>query len=179
MRLSLFIGLFFVAGHAVADAYAFVGLNQLRVSVEGKGAQEEDWGATLGGGYRFTRHLAAEISYAYGHVAEGEVRVMEWSSRSIGIAAVGTMPVRPRLAVIGRAGVQRVVGTWSHTLRSGPITTRPEPEIGWSDWVPSFGLGAQYTIDERHALRAMAEMTGGGEGLEDSRSLSAAVLFFF
>jgi hypothetical protein len=179
MRLWLFIGLCFIAGNAMADAYAFIGLNQMRVSVDGKGAQKEDWGATLGGGYRFTPHLAAEISYAYGHVAEGEARIIEWSSRNLGIAAVGTLAFRTRVSAIGRAGLQRMVGRWNHTLRSGSTSTRLEPEIGWTGWVPSLGLGAQYTIDKRHAIRAMAELTGGVDGLKDSRSLSVTAVIFF
>ena len=179
MRHWLFIALFFVAGHAMADAYAFIGVNAMGIRVEGKGGQREDIGVILGGGYRFTPRLAAEVSYAYGYAAEREVRIVEWSHRSIDIAAVGTIPLRPRLAAVGRAGLQRVVGRWNHTLRSGSLNIRLEPEIGWTGWVPSLGLGAQYTLDERHALRAMAEITGGVEGLESSRSLSVAVFISF
>ena len=178
MRLWLFIGLCFIAGHALADVYAFVGFNQVRVSVEGKGAQEEDRGAILGLGYRFTPRLAAEISYADGHVVQGQTVVTEWRSRGLGIVAVGTMPLRGGFAAVGRAGVHGVEGRWHQRLVSAPINTTLE-QIRWSGWAPSLGLGVQYRVDERHAVRAMAEMTGGVDGLEDSRSLSVTALIFF
>jgi hypothetical protein len=163
MRLWLFIGLCFIAGHALADVYAFVGFNQMRVSVEGKGAQEEDRGAILGLGYRFTPRLAAEISYADGHVVQGQTVVTEWRSRGLGIVAVGTMPLRGGFAAVGRAGVHGVEGRWHQRLVSAPINTTLE-EIRWSGWAP------------RGAVQGRRTPRGPRHGRDDGRRRRAGGL---
>jgi OmpA-OmpF porin, OOP family len=144
-------------------------------------SDDRDIGFKLFGGYQFNRNFALEggyfdlgdhsfmtTSFPAGSLVSG-IQV-----KGVNLDAVGILPLTDRFSMLGRAGVtyHRTTATF---LGSGAVAvTNPTPKD--SDFGYKFGVGLQFDLNPRFALRAEAERyrvsyAVGGKGDIDLFSL--------
>ena len=122
--------------------------------------KDTDTGWKLLGGYRFNRYLAAEGTYIdWGEVtASGTLGApptpfnVAASQTSIGIAAVGSLPVSPQLALFAKAGFLQTEQETRRVTPNPTTVSRDETEF-------HYGLGATFSPLPSWALRAEWENT--------------------
>jgi OOP family OmpA-OmpF porin len=107
---------------------------------------DKDTGWKLFGGYQFNRYVAAEVSYTnWGEVSgAGTISGTPFSTtaetHSIGIAAVGTLPLGPAFSVFAKLGY---------------MTTKQERNNAKFDDEEYFrGFGARYRLSRNWGVRA-------------------------
>jgi OOP family OmpA-OmpF porin len=106
------------------------------------------------GGYRFNRYVGIEGTYVDWGKVTGTVNNVEASAEqtSMGIAAVGSLPIGAQFSLFGKAGF---LATEQETRRITPpssSTKRHETEF-------HYGLGAKFAFTANWAARAEWERT--------------------
>jgi OOP family OmpA-OmpF porin len=126
------------------------------------------------GGYRVNRHLAIEATYIDWGTVSGQVQFMgprdvSAEQQSMGLAAVGAVPITRQFSIFGKLGLLLTdQQTRSATATSSATTDRDERE--WH-----YGIGVKYALTRHWAVRAEWENT---EALE-VRMLSVGVEYSF
>jgi opacity protein-like surface antigen len=148
----------------------------------------------IAAGYQITPALGVEASYGnYGTLKDSNTFSAistintEFKLSGYAIHATGTLPLNSAFAMIGKLGVARTSITGSATITSSfngipnPPTAIPVNEV--TSTKASFGVGAQYLISEKTALRAQYDDFGfvgdSNSGSKKITLLSAGVVFRF
>ncbi len=131
--------------HAQGNWYLGGGVSQ--AFVDERGIDEDDTGGKIYGGYKLNSYFAIEGGYYdFGEISD---RGSQLELDGLSIAAVGIIPVSPHVSLFGKAGVHDwdadTVGPISAQLRSN------------SDTDAFYGVGIEYTFDNRWAVRGEAE----------------------
>ena len=114
---------------------------------------DSDKAFSLFGGYRFHRHLAAEVAYVdLGDTAvisvSGGFSTTKQDTNGLRVVAVGLLPLDRGFTLFGKAGFYR----WSSDVRfsNNLGTSYSASESGLK---PSFGLGAEYALNKQFSLQ--------------------------
>ena len=114
---------------------------------------DSDKAFSLFGGYRFHRHLAAEVAYVdLGDTAvisvSGGFSTTKQDTKGLRVAAVGLLPLDRGFTLFGKAGFYR----WDSDVRfsNNLGTSYSASESGFK---PSFGLGAEYALNKNVSLQ--------------------------
>lgn len=103
---------------------------------------------TLGGGYRFSPHLAAEASF---HDMSGGKTVAgkgAYDAQSVRIGGVGILPLGERIELFGK------VAMGSHRQMFSPNADPAVKSVTERKWAVTPSLGANVYLTEKLALRA-------------------------
>ncbi|MEO7577509.1 MAG: OmpA family protein [Massilia sp.] len=126
------------------------------------GKDEKDLGFKLLVGRQLNRYLALEAGYvdlgtssfaattSGGGVLNGEV-----GFRALNLDLLGQLPLTPRFALLGRAGVMVAQANAHFTGNRLLAVTGPDPRE--RKWGPKLGLGLEYKLSEALAVRLEAE----------------------
>lgn len=162
IKLAIIAASLFAAQAASAQTYVGVGVGQSKLKgdavdyVTDHRATSVDDKDTTGKafiGYQFNRNFALEGSYNYlGHyAASNRFERAEVQGRSLGLDAVATLPLTQNFGLLGRVGVARTRVTGSAQDLAFIYTGRGH------DTAVHYGLGAQYKLSEKVALRGEVE----------------------
>jgi len=113
-------------------------------------------GFRIGGGYRFTPNIAAEVGYAKS--GNGTAGGQSYNVSAMQVSAVGTYPINGSFDVIGKLGAS------SNKLEGPAIagcTTCSKSDL-------MYGVGAQYKINQNFAVRLQYESIGKVESTATS-----------
>lgn len=160
IKFALVVAALFAAQAASAQTYVGVGVGQSKLKgdvadfindVPGSSFDDKDTTGKALIGYQFNRNFAIEGQYNYlGHyTAENRFNTAGAQARSLGLDAVVTVPVTERFGVLGRVGVAR-------TRVDGHVNGFTDR--GYST-DPKFGLGLQYKLTDKVAIRGEVERT--------------------
>lgn len=124
--------------------YAGAGVGQSFVD---EGAyDDEDTAFSAFGGYQFNRYFALEGGYAdFGQIESDRPGQPSLEGDTAYLTAVGIIPITDKFSAYGKAGVHR----WNLD-NALPTLTGSNDDSG-SD--PTYGVGVQYRINDRVALR--------------------------
>ena len=117
----------------------------------------------IGGGYQFTPMWGTEVSYAtYGKESLGTFGgfpLGDWKMDGLQISGIGTLPVGAGFDLIGKVGIARTKYVLSYNPAIGMASdSATKTKL-------AYGIGAQYNISPRFAVRAQYEDLGEvGEG---------------
>ena len=139
------LAVLFLAGAAsAAEAGTFyVGGGGGQASADKGAYDDQDTAFSLFGGYQFNRYFAVEGGYA----DFGEIKPSSGSSLkadTFHLTAVGTLPVNDAFSLYAKAGAHRWDADEKLSVLGGDD----------SGTDPTYGVGAQYRINERFAVRA-------------------------
>lgn len=135
-------------------------------SVDHGRCKDTDTGLKMFGGIQFNQNFAVELSYfSFGTMTDNTVPAVDMTA--LGVSAVGMIPVGAQFNLLGKAGVAR----WSG---SGPAAIGGE-DNGIS---LSYGVGGQYNVSEKVAIRGEWEQVDTGEPLIGKLSLLSASFIF-
>ena len=156
-------------------------------------AKDTSTGAKLFGGYRFNQYVAAEVSYVdlgkFTMSANGTLfatsnpttAVASDEPSGFSVDAVGTWPITPEFAVLGRIGVFRWILDDSASVSNSVFTvgTHDKPTGMSAD----FGVGAKYDFDRKMGVRAefqrFTSIGNGTTGKSDVDLISASLVYRF
>jgi OOP family OmpA-OmpF porin len=133
-----------LAGTASADEGFYVGGGAGQAFVDEGMYDDEDLTLSLFGGYQFNRHVAVEGGYIDLGEIEPEAGGAALEADTFHLTAVGTLPLTEAFSLYGKAGLHRWDADTSLALING--------EDSGTD--PTYGIGAQYRVSKRFALRA-------------------------
>lgn len=173
MRTIAFIALLLAASVAQAQAYVFGNFSQTKATTRtAADTSGTDYSTMqLGGGYRFSRYLAAEASYlGLGHYdAPGG----SWTASGFGAAAVGTMPLSDAWSLIGKAGFYRLESELAVCC-----TTVTKTKLGSR---PAFAAGVDYHVGDALHVQALVQQIKGktGSDLDNIKMLSIGAVLAF
>ena len=145
LLLAMGASVIFVAAVSASKARAdwYVGAAVSQAYVNESGLDENDTGGKIFGGYRFNDYIAAEAEfYDFGDQSDS---VNSFSVNGGGVALVGSVPLTDSFKVFAKGGVH----SWSLDV-SGPIAAQFSDT---SDTDPYYGVGADYAINDRWAIR--------------------------
>ncbi len=145
LLLAMGASVIFVSAVSASKARAdwYVGAAVSQAYVNESGLDENDTGGKLFGGYRFNDYIAAEAEvYDFGDQSDS---VNSFSVNGGGIALVGSVPVNDSFRVFAKGGIH----SWNLDV-SGPIATQFQDT---SDTDPYYGVGVDYSINNRWAIR--------------------------
>ena len=139
------------------------------------------------GGYQINPAFGVGASYGnYGTLKDSNTfsanNILHTKFKLSGYAihVTGTPPLYDSFAMIGKLGVARTSVTGSATLSNPPTAI---PVIKEASKKASFGVGAQYSISEKVALRAQYDdfgfVGGSNSAAKKITLLSAGVVFRF
>lgn len=146
-----------------------VGVSTVKDDATGNGyainRDTSDTGYRIFGGYRFTPHLGVEGSYLdlgkekfdwrYNPSESGAGTI---AARAFSLAVVGRLPVGSGFSLLGKLGIANLRAkyreSWSQQGYSETIS------LNRSKTVATYGVGAEYAIDERLSVRAEYEAFG-------------------
>jgi hypothetical protein len=176
------------------------------IETKAAGFNGGDGAFALGGGFRFSRFLAVESTYANlgstnGRTSETSgpttsettsTHDFKWKGRGVGIFGVGLWPLSSSADVVGRLGAYRVHGkTDQHDdIQVNNVSVAPAVQLSRTTsetsrtenvWAPAFGLGIQYRgAGTNVTWRAMYEKVNGRSGdFDRAQSLTFSVLINF
>ena len=111
----------------------------------------------IAGGFHFSPMMAVEVGYAiFGDsTLQGAGGSFTLQARSLQVAAVGSLPLSPQFDLIGKAGVSNNSYTINTTGNAFMVAggTSSQSDI-------LLGIGAQFHINPKMALRAQYESFG-------------------
>jgi len=164
---------------AVADT-PWYGALDIGTLTMGRSSYPDPGSLTVSGGYRFSRHVAAEA----GLTGYGDSTVVDGSGSStarqgdLRFLAVGYLPLSPQFEIFGKAGLGlhsvKMLGTGSYPSTASPNTTMNV----------ILGVGAQVNFNTRFAMRLQFESLGKAKsgtadpGADISRVTVGGVLNF-
>ncbi|KYC28945.1 exported protein of unknown function [Sterolibacterium denitrificans] len=143
-----------------------VGVSRVKDDAAGNGyvinRDARDTGYKIFGGYRFTPHVGLEGSYLdlgkenfNWRYNANESGVGTIAARAFSLAAVGRLPVGSGFSLLGKLGVANLQAkyreNWSQLGYSGTISQNH------SKTVATYGVGAEYAIDQNLSMRAEYE----------------------
>ena len=145
--------------------YSGVGMGQ---SHDKGSYKDRDTAFSIFGGYDFNRYLGVEAGYADLGKLEytGQVPL---EATAPYLVAVGKLPVTEKVDVYAKAGINR----WSLD-NANPALTGTADDSGTD---PTYGLGVQYRINDRFAVRADYGRLEVGSLDVDVAQLQAVVRF--
>ena len=123
---------------AAGQPYLFAGAGSSEVN------DQRNSTAALAIGYRFNRHVSAEISS---------------SDLGLGAAAVWHPPIGNSASILAKAGMQHLGRKWAGDGSRSSLNTE---DLGTK---ATLGLGASYAISKQFGIRGMVERVGGGHSL--------------
>lgn len=142
----------------------------------------------IAGGYQFTPMWGAEVSYgAYGKATMGTAPLFtpgigilstgDWQLSGIQVSGTGTFPLGDAFSLIGKLGIART------DLKFSGGGLSPQPPMTTTTKL-AYGIGAQYELTKRVAVRAQYEDLGTiGDAITTGTSkvtlLSAGVVYKF
>lgn len=116
---------------------------------------DSDKAFSLFGGYRFHRHLAAEVAYVnlgdtavIGTSGVGGSSTTRQETNGLRLVAVGLLPLDRGFTLFGKAGFYRWSSDVSFSNNIG--TSFSTSENGFK---PSFGFGAEYALNKQFSLQ--------------------------
>ena len=149
-------------------------------SISGATCDDKDTTWKIFGGYQFNRNFALEIGYSDG----GEVKASAFGVNAsieasvFELVGVGTLPLGNNFSLYGKIGLYRA--DTEATATAGALSVREEE----SNTDLTFGIGAQFDLSKRFAIRAewqrYQDVDGGdtiGEGDVDVISIGALFRF--
>ncbi len=157
LMLNAVIGaltLLLAANLANADEGFSIGASVARASVEAEGlGQTVDGdadGSRIFGSYMFTRRFGIEAGYSdFGRPDDNTIAPnVEVESNSYDLYAVGVQPVSEKLDLFGKIGVV----SWNTEIEEDETT-----EVSSSSTDLALGIGAEYSVSERFAIRSEFE----------------------
>lgn len=127
------------------------------------GCKDSSTASRIGGGYQFTPMWGTEISYGnYGKESMGTflgTAVGDWKMSGVQVSGTGTLPLGGGFDLIGKAGIART----KYEITGSPANSVP-PASNTSTKL-TYGIGAQYNVSSRVAIRTQYEDLGEvGEG---------------
>lgn len=176
MRFILAVVLFSLAAVVQAQPYVAADFGHAEAGLRGQDASGSS--STFAAGYRFTPHLAGELSYLDSD-GRTDVRAttLFWKSRGYGLAAIGSLPVG-RWSLLGKVGAYRLKTSTRELVTLGGVTVRDDT-VTRSHWSPSVAVGAQFNIAENVSMRAMVERVDGKGELDRLRIVTLAAVVVF
>lgn len=116
---------------------------------------DSDKAFSLFGGYRFHRHLAAEIAYVnlgdtavIGTRSGSVITTTRQETNGLRLAVVGLLPLDRGFTLFGKAGFYRWSSDVSFNNSDGASFSASE-----NGFKPSFGLGAEYSLNRNVSLQ--------------------------
>lgn len=143
----------------------------------------------FGGGYQLNQNLAIEAGYT--NVSEAS-KFTDTSSPGVTVSAtakvtafqlggVGILPLNEQFSVFAKAGLAHATTDISGTVTGLPGVTYPSSSSKNNNF--SWGLGAQYNLNNKLAVRAqyedLGQLTGNGTGLNKITLISAGLVMKF
>jgi hypothetical protein len=183
MKTILFLLLFALCAprQALAEPYLTGTFSSDRVEADGHRSTPGS-GIQLGAGYRFGKHVAAELSYFESSSRSDQERVGDtstmrfWEASGFGVAVVGTAPVSKSVSLFAKLG-DNYLDLRSRTLVTSGLETKLDQTVSRARWEPTISLGAEFAVVDRVALRAAITRVGGGSDRIDQASLGLAYYF--
>jgi hypothetical protein len=129
----------------------------------------------IGGGYSFTRHLGVETSF---------FRSQDEATKftGVGLAALGTLPIGERAALLARVGTYRVEATLEGQPPAGLATVTGTPggtASSATETVLGYALGGSYTLARDFSLRVMYERYEDRGALDSVDFVTGALVYRF
>jgi OOP family OmpA-OmpF porin len=133
----------------------------------------------IAGGFHFNPMVAVEVGYAiFGDsILQGAGGSFTLQARSLQVAAVGSLPLSPQFDLIGKAGLSNnsytVKTTGNAFMASGGTSSQSDILLG---------IGAQFHINPKMALRAQYESFGKFDNYAQpmtATALSIGMIFDF
>lgn len=176
MRKFVFLSAFLAASATAAYAEFYVGASltstdsSLETAAENFDSDETGWKAYLG--YDFLRFLGAEASYRdLGNFSDGsEAGQVVYDVKVIDASARAFLPIGRLFNLYAKAGFAQI--WWDGQIDLGDEIENFDED----DWELFYGLGVEFKIGSRFAVRAEWEQF---EASDDLSTLSAGVNFRF
>ena len=169
IRTLIAITLFVLAAPAYAQIYIHLGAAHASVKTNTVPSISDGSVSALPSiGYRFSKHIAAELSYLDTGKVEGSGagQFRNWQAKGAGYALIGMFPLSEKFSLLGKLGAysldaEGAVSTGGGTPMAG--ITSPNVDLGTR---PSIGAGVLYTFSPTIQMRLLVEQISGKDSIE-------------
>lgn len=138
---------------------------------------------SIGGGYRFTKHLALEVAYidlgelhhqnnAYSNGATLPARdgaiSRKWEAAGLEITALGAWPISSSFDLLAKGSLYALKGKYrtdSRAAQGGTVLFSSSDSASGSGTVPAIGAGVRYAVTEQLSVRAIYEVWADKSGM--------------